>query len=114
MIRSVAAALAVLLTAPAVTETVDVGGRGMVDLAPFACSDTPRSSLVQRVCYDAARRYLLVNVRGSYLEHCELPAAIFNAFVVAPSMGQFYRQSIAAASHANAPPFKCAEDRSAN
>src|SRR3979411_1076130 len=96
MIRSVAAALALLWTAPVVTEKVDVRDPGAIDLARFACTDAPRSSIVQRVCYDQARRYLLVNVRGSYRDYCELPAAIFNAFVAAPSMGQFYRQNIAA------------------
>jgi len=96
MIRSVATAHALLWTAPVVTEKVEIIGRGTIDLAPFACTDTPRSSIVQRVCYDEARRYLLVNIRGSYRDYCELPAAIFNAFVAAPSMGQYYRQNIAA------------------
>ena len=58
--------------------------------------DTPRSSVVQRVCYDQARRRLLVNAGGAYSEYCGLPAATFDAFVVAPSMGQFFRQRIAA------------------
>ena len=106
MIRSVATALALLWTAPVVTEKVDVSGRGAIDLAPFACTDTPRSSIVQRVCYEEARRYLLVNIRGSYRGYCELPAATFDAFVAAPSMGQFYRQNIAASDAEG--PFKCA------
>src|SRR5882672_10055155 len=94
MIRSVATALALLWTAPVVTEKVELGDRGTIDLAPFACTDTPRSSIVQRVCYDEARRYLLVNVSGAYRDYCELPAATFNAFIAAPSMGQFYTQNI--------------------
>src|SRR3981081_4040710 len=94
MIRSVAAVLALLWTAPVVTEKAEVSDRGAIDLAPFACTDTPRSSIVQRVCYDETRRYLLVNVRGSYRDYCELPAENFHAFIAAPSMGQFYRQNI--------------------
>jgi hypothetical protein len=94
MIRSVATALALLWTAPVVTEKVEVSGRGAIDLAPFACTDTPRSSIVQRVCYDEALRYLLINIGGSYRDYCELPAATFNAFVSAPSMGQFYKQNL--------------------
>jgi hypothetical protein len=109
MIRSVATALAVLLTAPVVTETVDVGGRGRIDLAPFACTDTPRSSIVQRACYDAARHYLLLNVRGRYFDYCELPAETFNAFVAAPSMGQFYTQNIAVSDRDA--PFECRAER---
>ena len=111
MIRSVAIALALLWTAPVVPETVELGDRATIDLAPFACTDTPRSSVVQRVCYDEARRYLLVNVRGWYRDYCELPAATFNEFVAAPSMGQFYRQNITA--RGDHGPFHCRADRTA-
>ena len=105
MIRSVAAVLALLWTAPVVTEKAEISDRDAIDLAPFACTDTPRSSIVQRVCYDEVRRYLLVNVSGSYRDYCAVPAATFNAFVAAPSMGQFYKQNIEGADrHA---PFKC-------
>jgi hypothetical protein len=96
MIRSVATLLALLCASPVTTETVEVRGRGEIDLAPFACTDTPRSTVVQRICYDKARRHLLVNVSGAYSEYCGLPAATFESFVTAPSMGQFLRQRIAA------------------
>jgi 4-aminobutyrate aminotransferase-like enzyme len=89
--------LALLCASPVTTETVDVRGRGEIDLASFVCTDTPRSTVVQRVCYDEARRHLLVKARGAYSEYCRLPAATFEAFVVARSMGQYYRQRIAAA-----------------
>ena len=102
MIRSIAAMLALLCTSPLTTETVEVRGRGEIDLAPYACTDTPRSTIVQRVCYDAARSHLLVNVGGTYSQYCRLPASTFDAFVVAPSMGQFFRQHIATAA-----PFAC-------
>jgi hypothetical protein len=105
MIRSVAIALALLWTAPVIPEKVELRDSGIVDLAPFACTDTPRSSIVQRVCYDEARRYLLINVRGAYRDYCELPAATFNAFIAAPSMGQFYLLNMAASDHDG--PFHC-------
>src|SRR5262249_19613492 len=75
MIRSIAAALALLSTVPVITETVDVRGRGPVGLASYACTDTPRSTIVQRVCYDAARSHLLINSGGTYSEYCRLPAS---------------------------------------
>ena len=103
MIRSIATTLALLCTSPPTKETVEVRGRGEIDLAPFMCTDTPRSTVVQRVCYDGARRHLLVSVAGAYSEYCGMPAEMFDAFVTAPSMGQFYRQHIAAA----APHFTC-------
>ncbi|MCP4618586.1 MAG: KTSC domain-containing protein [Bradyrhizobium sp.] len=97
MIRAIATMLALLCASPVTTEAVDVRGRGEIDLAPFNCTDTPRSTVVQRVCYDEARRHLLVNVSGAYSEYCRLPAATFAALIVAPSMGQYLRQNIAAA-----------------
>jgi hypothetical protein len=109
MIRSVATALAVLWTAPVITEKVDVRDRGAIDLAPFACTNTPRSSMVQRVCYDEARRYLLVSVGGSYRDYCELSSATYNACVAAPSMGRFYKENLAASG--NDAPFNCRADR---
>jgi hypothetical protein len=103
VVRSVAALLALLWISPVTTETADVRSRGKVDLAPFTCTDTPRSTVVQRVCYDEVRHHLLVQAGGAYSEYCGLPAATFEAFAVAPSMGQFFRQRIATA----ATPFAC-------
>jgi KTSC domain len=64
-------------------ESVDVKYRGPVDLKPFACTDTPRSSFIQRVCYDEGQSYMLISLRGTYYHYCELPAATFDAFVTA-------------------------------
>jgi KTSC domain len=94
MIRSIVTILVLLVTTPATSETVDVKYRGIVDLTSFACTDTPRSSFIQRVCYDKAQNYMLINLRGTYYHYCELPAAMFEEFVAAPSMGQFYNQKI--------------------
>ncbi len=94
MVRSIATALAVLIATPASSETVDVKYHGVIDLKPFACTDTPRSSFIQRVCYDKAESYMLINLRGTYYHYCELPAATFDQFMSAPSMGQFYNQRI--------------------
>jgi hypothetical protein len=57
-------------------ETVDVEYRGVIDLKPFTCQDTPRSSLVNRVCYDAASRSMIVQANAVYLQYCEVPQAI--------------------------------------
>src|SRR5262245_27268113 len=83
-----------LFATPIRAEAVDVKYRGTVDLKPFACTDTPRSSFIQRVCYDKAQSYMLISLRGTYYHYCELPAATLDAFLAAPSMGQFYNQRI--------------------
>jgi hypothetical protein len=88
------AAITLLVTTSARSETVDVKYRGAVDLKPFVCADTPRSSFIQRVCYDKSQSYMLINLRGTYYHYCELPPATFDTFMAAPSMGQFYNQQI--------------------
>lgn len=109
MIRTMAAALALLWTAPVETEKVEVGGRGTVDLAPFACTDTPRSTIIRKVCYDSTTRDLLVGIGDSYRFYCDVPTATFDAFTTAPSMGHFFRQSIATSDAGG--PFNCFSPR---
>src|SRR5882757_4429503 len=75
-------------------ETVDVENRGTVTLKPFACQDITRSSLVNRVCYDAANRSMVVQVNAAYFQHCEVPPATLDAFLNARSMGQYYNTNI--------------------
>jgi hypothetical protein len=94
MIRAAVSLIALLLTAPVGSETVDVRDRGAVDLATFDCRDINRSTLIQRVCYDQAHRMLIVGIRGSYADYCELPQQTFERFMTAPSMGQFFNQNI--------------------
>ena len=75
-------------------ETVDVKYRGPVALTPFACTDTPRSSFVRRVCYDEKNNYMVIQLNNTYYHYCELPKATFAEFAVTPSMGQYFNQTI--------------------
>lgn len=109
MIRATAIIVALLITTPVSSETVEVNYRGAIDLRPFACTDTPRSSFIQRVCYDEAKTYMLINLRGTYYHYCELPPATFDAFMVAPSMGQFFNQHIKGSG--NDRPYDCRTHR---
>jgi hypothetical protein len=90
-------------------ETVDVERRGAVDLTPFACHDITRSSLVSRVCYDAANQVMIVQVNAVYSQYCEVPEAARDSFLNAPSMGQYYNANIKG-SGAEAP-YRCRADR---
>jgi hypothetical protein len=76
-------------------ETVAVEGRGAVDLTPFACQDITRSSLINRVCYDAANRTMIVQVKTAYSQYCGVPEAARDSFLNAPSMGRYYSADIA-------------------
>ena len=97
MIRTASTLIALLLMAEIGSEAVDVRDRGAVDLATFECRDTPRSTLIQRACYDRAQAAMIVSVRGAYYQYCDLPPATFDALMAAPSMGQFFRQNLGGA-----------------
>ncbi|MEA2822479.1 MAG: hypothetical protein QOJ86_4483 [Bradyrhizobium sp.] len=75
-------------------ETVAVEGRGAVDLTPFTCQDITRSSLVNRVCYDAASRTMIVQVKTAYSKYCGVPETTRDNFLNAPSMGRYYNANI--------------------
>jgi hypothetical protein len=75
-------------------ETVNVEGRGAVDLTPFVCQDITRSSLVSRVCYDASNRTMIVQLNSVYSQVCDVPEAARDSFLNAPSMGQYYNANI--------------------
>jgi hypothetical protein len=75
-------------------ETIDVKYYGKLDLAPLACTDVTRSSVVNRACYDKAKRFMVVQLRGTYFPYCELPAGTYEEFLAAPSMGKYYNASI--------------------
>ncbi len=93
MIRAATALIVLLFTAEVSTEAVDVRDRGAVDLGTFDCRDTPRSTLIQRACYDKAQATMIVSVKGAYYQYCELPVATFDRLMTAPSMGQFFKQN---------------------
>ncbi|MHC2462270.1 KTSC domain-containing protein [Bradyrhizobium embrapense] len=88
MVRAAALILS-LLCAPIGPETVDLGNSTSVDLTTFDCRDINRSTIIQRVCYSASERTLLVAVRASYLHYCGVPMETYDALMIAPSMGVF-------------------------
>src|SRR5450631_4249411 len=94
MIRAAATLIVLLLTAEFGSEKVDVRDRGAGDLATFECRDTPRSTVIQRACYDRAQATLTVSVKAVYRQYCGLPGATFDRLMTAPSMGRFFKGNI--------------------
>jgi hypothetical protein len=86
--------LAVLTATAASAETVNVKYRGPVDLKPFACTDTPRSSFIRRVCYDKAQSYMLIQLNATWYHYCEIPASTVSALLSADSAGRYYNANI--------------------
>ena len=75
-------------------EVVTVKYRGPVSLAPFKCDAITRSSFIERVCYDAANSYMLIDLNGTWYHYCEIDASSVSNLMAADSMGRFYNQSI--------------------
>ena len=86
-------------------ETVDVEGYGAVDLRAFTCQDITRSSVISRVCYDTESRRMLVQRHAAYQQYCDLPKDTLDAFLNAPSMGQYFRANIEGADGSG--PYAC-------
>ena len=94
MVRALAILLAQLATAPIVSETVETGAHRLVDLGTFECRDITRSTVLQRVCYDRPQQHLIVAVGGAYERYCGVTADTVKRLMGAPSMGQFFNQTI--------------------
>jgi hypothetical protein len=75
-------------------ETVSVERRGAVDLTPFVCQDITRSSVVNRVCYDATKQTMIVQLNSAYSQYCGVPEAARDSFLNAASMGRYYNANI--------------------
>ena len=93
------AMLSVMLVSsvPVVSAADDVANvkyRGPVPLDTFSCVQTPDSSVIGRICYDATERYMIVLMRQTYYHYCEVDADTVAAFVGAPSAGKFYNRYI--------------------
>jgi hypothetical protein len=92
-------------------ETVDVEGRGPVDLKAFTCQDVTRSSVISRVCYDIESRRLLVQRHAVYHQYCDLPPDTVDALLNAPSMGRFFRTDIRTAGRDGNGPYHCRTEK---
>ena len=76
-------------------EVVDVRSHGSVELNEnFDCRDIKRSSIIQRVCYQEKQRYLIVNIKGTYRQYCDVPISTYVAFMGAFSMGHYFEREI--------------------
>jgi hypothetical protein len=79
--------------ATASAETVDVKYRGPVDLKPLACADT-QSSFVNRVCYDSANSYMLIQLQQTWYHYCSIDNGMVEALKSATSVGRYYNSNI--------------------
>ncbi|HYF60745.1 MAG TPA: hypothetical protein VEA81_17490 [Burkholderiaceae bacterium] len=78
-------------------EVVVVEDRGPTSLAGFDCTSIARSAVVTRVCHHAGDAIALAEVRGRWLAWCDVPRALVDAWLAAPSMGRFHAERLAGA-----------------
>lgn len=76
------------------SEIVSVEYRGPVDIAGFDCALVGDSSVVNRICYDAGRKYMIINLTGRYYSYCGIDAATVSSLKSAASKGQYYNFAI--------------------
>ena len=55
---------------------------------------TARSSFINRVCYDEANEYMLINLNGTYYHYCGIDDGTVSEFLSADSMGRFYNANV--------------------
>jgi hypothetical protein len=61
-----------------------------LDLGPFACTDTPQSSFVRRICYHATKRFMVIKLKDTWYPYCSVDADSVKALISAPSVGRHY------------------------
>jgi hypothetical protein len=65
-----------LAEAPTVSVSVCVKyGPCPLDVSAFICTDTPRSSFVRRVCYDAPKSFMVIKLKETWYPYCGIDAA---------------------------------------
>jgi hypothetical protein len=85
--------LSIFFAVPVMAETVYVKYRGPVNLDNFQCAN-PSSSFVHRICYRSDKQYLIVLLDRTYYHYCNMPRAVVQQWLGAPSQGKFYRGNI--------------------
>jgi len=77
----------------AFAQCVTVKYRGTpVCLDTFACTETPQSSFVREICYDAAKSYMLIKLNETWYHYCAVDRTSIENLVHASSVGTYYNQ----------------------
>jgi len=88
------AALLVLVAAPVRAEKVAIKFHRQVELGRFKCTDVANGNIVHRVCYDRPRRYMVINLRGTYYHYCEIDSGTVASLLKAQWIDDYYQSAI--------------------
>ena len=99
--------VAILLLSPAGAEEVCVKYHKCLDIDQFKCETITRSSVINRVCYLEAKRYMIIKLKDTYYHHCSVKPETMMEFLAAPSMGSYYNKNIRSKPDGTHGPFDC-------
>jgi hypothetical protein len=78
---------------PALAECVAIKYRDTpVCLDSFSCTETPQSSFVRMICYDAAKSYMLIKLNDTWYHYCAVEPASVASLLRASSVGTQYNE----------------------
>ncbi len=77
-----------------------------VCLDTFACQETPQSSFVRKICYDAKKAYMLIRLNETWYHYCSVDSTSVENLVNAPSVGIYYNQKFRSRGSVHGP-FDC-------
>ena len=63
-----------------------------VCLNTFTCSETPQSSFVRQICYDATKSYMLIKLNDTWYHYCAVDRLSADNLIRASSVGTYYNQ----------------------
>jgi hypothetical protein len=63
-----------------------------VCLDTFVCAETPQSSFVRQICYDAAKSYMLIKLNETWYHYCSVDRPSVDNLIHASSVGTYYNQ----------------------
>jgi hypothetical protein len=96
--RALLIAALILCVAPTQARAAEIAcvkyGPCPLDLSSFACTDTPRSSFIRRVCYDASKLFMTIKLQGTWYPYCNVDEATVQNLLTAESAGRYFNQKI--------------------
>jgi KTSC domain len=77
-----------------------------VCLNTFTCTETPQSSFVREICYDATKSYMLVKLNETWYHYCSVDPASVDNLVHAASVGSYFNNNLRSRGQIHGP-FDC-------
>ena len=77
-----------------------------LNVSAFECTSVT-SSFIRRVCYDALKSFMVIQLKETWYPYCEIDAATVQQLLSAGSAGTFYNENIRSRPDGTHGPFDC-------